>query len=481
MIEAKHYINGKWTVGSQTMEVRSPTNPADTIGVIPIAEPHEVAEAAGAARDSSRSWHRLGHVARGNILHLAASRIENIADDLAIMAATEMGKPIGEAKGEAMRAGAILRYFAGEGMRDIGQVIPATRPETLQYSVREPLGTVGIITPWNFPLAIPMWKIAPALIYGNTVVFKPAEFSSLTAFKMIEAIVDLFPNGVLNMVVGTGTVTGDALIRNEDIDGISFTGSSQVGKLIAAACVSRGAKYQLEMGGKNPVVVAEDADLSLAVDLTVSGAMRSAGQKCTATSRVIVLKGVFERFSEALAERVKSLNVGNPLDTNTYVGPLVSQAQQHKVLNLIEAGRREGAVALVGGGLMPNPPAPGHFIAPSIFNNVAIDSTLAQEELFGPVVALMRAEDIDHAIQMANSIRYGLSASVFTTSLSTAMAFVDRINAGLVRVNEETAGVELQAPFGGFKESSSHSKEQGRAAMDFYTRTKTVAIWPGIS
>lgn len=480
MIEAKHYINGQWALGRETTAVHSPTNPAEAIGIIPIAEPSEVAQAANSAREASRSWHRLGHVARGDILHQAASRLEAAAGELAVTAASEMGKPIGEAKGEALRAAAILRYYAGEGMREIGQVIPATRPETLQYSIREPLGTVGIITPWNFPLAIPMWKIAPALIYGNTVVFKPAEFSSLTAFRMMEAIVDLFPNGVLNMVIGTGAVAGDALIRNQEIDGISFTGSSQVGRLIASVCVGRGAKYQLEMGGKNPVVVAEDADLSLAVDLTASGAMRSAGQKCTATSRVIVLEKVLDQFSEALVERVKSITVGDPLDANTYVGPVVSQVQQKKILSLIEAGRNEGAVALAGGGLMSEPPAPGYFVAPSIFSNVAIDSTLAQEEIFGPVIALMGAKDIDHAILMANSIRYGLSASIFTRSLSTAMTFVDRVNAGLVRVNEETAGVELQAPFGGFKESSSHSKEQGRAAMDFYTRTKTVAIVPGL-
>lgn len=480
MIEARHYINGKWVTGTTTIEVCSPTNPSEIIGMIPTASQSEVSEAAASASAASQQWHQLGHLARGNILHQAASRLEKCTDELAVMAASEMGKPIGESKGEALRAAAILRYYAGEGMRDIGQVIPASKPETLQYTLKEPLGTVGIITPWNFPLAIPMWKIAPALIYGNTVVFKPAEFSSLTAFKLLETIVDLFPAGVLNMTIGTGTVAGDALVRNENIDGISFTGSSQIGKHIATICADRGAKYQLEMGGKNPVVVAADADLSLALDLTVSGAMRSAGQKCTATSRVIVMDNIYDRFAEELVERVKALKVGNPLDSDTYIGPLVSESQQSKVLSLMEIGKTEGAVALLGGGLLKEPPSQGFFVAPSIFDKVPIKSTLAQEEIFGPVISLLSAPDISEAISMANSIRFGLSASIFTSSLASAMKFVDQIEAGLVRVNEETAGVELQAPFGGVKASSSHSREQGRAAIEFYTRTKTVAIWPGV-
>ncbi|MCL4352365.1 MAG: aldehyde dehydrogenase family protein, partial [Firmicutes bacterium] len=346
------------------------------------------------------------------------------------------------------------------------------------FTPREPLGVVGIITPWNFPLAIPMWKTAPALVYGNTVVLKPAELASLTAYRMWELIASLFPAGVVNLVLGLGSVAGEALIQHPLIQGVSFTGSTGVGQHIAETAVSRGVKYQLEMGGKNPVIVADDADLDLAVELTVSGAMRSAGQKCTATSRVILMEGIRQEFTDRLVNRVQALQQGDPAQPETYLGPVVSQAQYDKVMGLIDRGRTEGGRVLTGGTPVGGPLARGYFVPPTVFDGVAAGATIAQEEIFGPVIALIPVKTVDEAIEVANDVRYGLSASVFTRNLKTAMACVEGIEAGLVRVNEETAGVELQAPFGGVKASSSHSREQGRAAIEFYTHTKTVAIRP---
>lgn len=480
MINAMNYVAGTWTPGDSHAEVRSPTDPSTLLGLIPDTTESEAAQAVAQAAAAAPKWHNLGYVARGNILFEAAARIEHHITLLAETATLEMGKPIGETNGEAKRAAAILRYYGGEGMRAVGEVIPSSSPDSLQYSVREPLGTVGVITPWNFPLAIPIWKIAPALVYGNTVVFKPAELSSLTAFKLIEIIGDLFPAGVLNMVIGTGARCGNAVVSHPMISAVSFTGSAEVGGKIAATCLARGAKYQLEMGGKNPVVVADDANIDKAVALTVSGAMRSAGQKCTATSRVIVMGKIRKRFSEKLLDSVSSLRIGDPMDPNTYLGPVVSKAQQDKILEILSRGQKEGARAMLGGGKLSNPPAPGYFVAPSVFGDVDINSPLAQEEIFGPAIALIDAANLDEAIALANSVRYGLSASIFTGSLDTAMRFAAAADAGLVRVNEETAGVELQAPFGGFKASSSHSKEQGRAAIEFYTRSKTVSITPSL-
>ncbi|NMP21374.1 aldehyde dehydrogenase family protein [Sulfobacillus harzensis] len=473
MIEAQNLIGGQEVTTSQRMEVFSPSRPDEVIGHIPQSIGVEVDLAVQAARDALRAWKQLGPMGRSSLMFQAAAILEQRVDELAQLASQEMGKPIGEARGEALRAVAILRYYAGQGAYPVGDVIPAANATTLQYTTREPLGVVGIITPWNFPLAIPMWKVAPALIYGNTVVIKPAELSSLTAYRMFSLIQGLFPPGVLNVVIGRGAEAGAALVQHPGIRGISFTGSSQVGQGIARAAADRGVKYQLEMGGKNAVIVADDANIEQAVELVVSGAMRSAGQKCTATSRVIVLDGIHHAFREALTKRVKSLAVGDPLDANTYLGPVVSASQQKRVYTFIEHAQREGYAAVTGGQLLDRP---GYFIAPTVFDEVRPDAEIAQEEVFGPVVAIIPAATLDEAITITNGVRYGLSASVFTRNLTTALKMVDELEVGMVRVNEETAGVEYQAPFGGMKASSSHSREQGLAAREFYTETKTVAI-----
>ncbi len=474
MIDAKNVIAGEERDAQNREDVYNPAHPQTVVGTVPRSSANDIDRAVHAANEARTGWRRLGSMARGNILFQAAQVLEAHVEELGQLAAAEMGKPIGEARGEAQRAVAILRYYGGEGFRTMGDVIPASNPQTLQYTVREPLGVVGLITPWNFPLAIPMWKAAPALVCGNTVVLKPAELSSLTAYRMLALISSLFPPGVFNLVLGHGTEAGEAMIRHPDVNALSFTGSAAVGQHIAQIATARGIKYQLEMGGKNPVVVADDADIDLAVDFTVSGAMRSAGQKCTATSRVIVMDAVRAAFSHALVERVRTLKMGDPLDPQNYLGPVVSQAQHTKVLGLINQGQAEGGRVLLGG--LVSEEQSGYFIPPTVFDEVVPTATIAQEEIFGPVVALLPVSNIDEAIRVANGVRYGLSASVFTRSLSTALTFVDGIQAGMVRVNEETAGVELQAPFGGMKASSSHSREQGHAAIEFYTETKTVAI-----
>lgn len=469
----KNFINGEWAPLDAHVVVRSPGDIQDAVGSIGFSTAQDVAAAVEAARGAQPGWRDLGAVNRGNLLFRAASILEEHTEELAQLATREMGKPIGEMRGEAQRAVAIFRYYAGEGYRAVGEVIPAANPGSLQYTTREPLGVVGVITPWNFPLAIPVWKIAPALIYGNTVVFKPAEWSSLAAVRMVELLASVFPAGVLNMVLGLGSEAGEALIQHPGIDGITFTGSAAVGAHVAEVATRRGIKYQTEMGGKNPVIVARDANLDLAVELVVSGGMRSAGQKCTATSRVIVEEAVHAAFRDKLVEAVHSLKVGNPLHTDTYVGPVVSKPQFEKIRGYIETGMREGAEMVAGGEPLE---LDGYYIPPTVFDRVEAQATIAQEEIFGPVVGVIRVRDIDEAIGTANKIRYGLSASVFTGSLATALRCVREIEAGMVRVNEETAGVELQAPFGGVKASSSHSREQGRAAIEFYTHVKTVAI-----
>ncbi len=479
VVEARNLIGGSPVDAPGRAEAHSPATPARIVGTYLLSGAAEVRAAVAAAREAFPGWRGRPGPERGNLLYAAADALAARANALATLAASEMGKPIGEARAEAERAVAIFRYYAGEGARAVGEVIPSQRAGTLQYTERVPLGVVGAITPWNFPLAIPAWKMAPALAYGNTVVLKPAEWATLTAFRMVEALASVLPPGVVNLVAGLGADAGATLTAAEGVSGVTFTGSVATGRAVATAALARGAKYQLEMGGKNPVLVAEDADLELAADLTLSGAMRSAGQKCTATSRAIVVAPVRQAFTEALVRRVQSLRVGDPLDPATYVGPVVSRPQFEKILNLIGRGRDEGARLLAGGGAAAAAAEGGYYVAPTLFEAVTPAMAIFQEEIFGPVVAISEARDLDDAIRMANQVRFGRSASVFTRTLATAMRAVEGLEAGLVRVNEESAGVELQAPFGGMKASSSHSREQGRAAIEFFTDTRTIAIRAG--
>lgn len=475
-----NYINGQWQEsdsGKKTASI-NPANRNETLGYLTMSDQADLDRAVQAAEAAKKGWRNLSGAARGEYLYRAAAILERRADEVAEMMTREMGKTLPEAKGETMRGVAILKYYAGEGMRKIGDIIPSTDNEALMFTTRVPLGVVGVITPWNFPVAIPIWKMAPALIYGNTVVWKPATDTGVTAALLMECFEEAgFPAGVINLVSGSGSVIGNGIANHPGIAGVTFTGSNAVGQQIAQAALARGAKYQLEMGGKNPIIIAADADLELAVDATISGGIRSTGQKCTATSRVIIEEPVYEKFREMLLDKIKDLKIGDGLQADTWLGPCANENQWKTVLDYIEKGKSEGA-ELIYGGHVPEDPAfqNGFYIVPAVFDNVDSKMAIAQEEIFGPVLALIKAKDLEQAIELANDVEYGLSASIYTQNIGNFLKFVQEIDAGLVRINSETAGVELQAPFGGMKNSSSHSREQGQAAIEFFTAIKTVFV-----
>ncbi len=475
-----NYINGEW-VASSSGEVVASINPAnkdEIVGYVQKSTKEDLDKAVAAAKEAQKAWSRLSGPARGNYLFKVADILERRLDEIAETMTREMGKTLPEAKGETARGVAILRYYAGEGMRQTGEVIPSSDSEALMFTQRAPIGVVGIITPWNFPVAIPIWKAAPALVYGNAAVLKPATEAAVTAAKVIECFAEAgIPAGVINMVTGSGSVIGQGLTDHPDIAGITFTGSESTGMRVGSAAFARGAKVQLEMGGKNPVIVLNDADLDLAVKATISGGLRSTGQKCTATSRVIVQSGIYDAFKEKLVEEVKKIKVGDGLKEDTWMGPCASESQLNTVLSYIEKGKEEGATLLVGGNKYESDGLEkGFFVQPTVFDNVKNDMTIAQEEIFGPVLALIKVDTLEEAIEIANDSKYGLSASIFTKDISSMLNFIRDIDAGLVRINEESAGVELQAPFGGMKQSSSKSREQGRAAIEFFTNIKTVFV-----
>jgi acyl-CoA reductase-like NAD-dependent aldehyde dehydrogenase len=476
-----NYINGEWTASAsgQTEASISPAN-KEVVGYVQKSNKDDLDRAVAAAREAQAKWRKLSGPARGEFLYKAANALEKRLDEIAESMTREMGKTFPEAKGETARGVAILRYYAGEGMRKVGDVIPSTDSEALMYTTRSPLGVVGVITPWNFPVAIPIWKMAPALVFGNTVVFKPAQETAVTAAKVVECLHEAgLPAGVVNFVSGNGSVIGQGIIDHPHIAGITFTGSDQIGKRIGQGALARGAKYQLEMGGKNPVIVAADADLDLAVEATISGGLRSTGQKCTATSRVIVQSEVYESFKEKLLAKVKEIKVGDGMEAGVWMGPCSSEKQMESVMYYIDKGIQEGAKLLFGGGrLQGSSYDKGFYVEPTVFDNVTNEMTIAQEEIFGPVLALIKVDTIEEAVAVANDVKFGLSASIFTKNIGNILTFVNDMDAGLVRINAESAGVELQAPFGGMKQSSSHSREQGTAAIEFYTSVKTVFVKP---
>ncbi|MGN7170076.1 alpha-ketoglutaric semialdehyde dehydrogenase GucD [Paenibacillus cellulositrophicus] len=478
----RNFINGEWTAAStgQTEPSINPANRHEVVGYVPVSTEEDVNRAVAAATAARRAWRSLPGSERGNILFRAASVLERRADEVAEAMTREMGKTLAEAKGETMRGVAILRYYAGEGMRKSGDVIPSTDSEALMFTTRVPLGVIGVIAPWNFPVAIPLWKTAPALIYGNTVVLKPAQETAVTAAKLAECFEEAgIPAGVFNLVCGSGSVVGSALVEHPDVGGITFTGSNEVGKRVGAAALARGAKYQLEMGGKNPIIVAEDANLDLAVEATISGGLKSTGQKCTATSRVIVVRKVYEAFKAKLLSQIEGIRLGDGMLPETWMGPCASERQLETVLHYIQKGLDEGAVLLTGGARASGPALEnGFYVQPTLFDGVTPQMSIAREEIFGPVLALIAVDSLEEAIATANDSDYGLSASIYTQNIGAMLSFIQDMDAGLVRVNAETAGVELQAPFGGMKMSSSHSREQGQAAIEFFTSIKTVFVKP---
>ncbi|MGM7724801.1 alpha-ketoglutaric semialdehyde dehydrogenase GucD [Metabacillus sp. Hm71] len=475
-----NYINGEWvsSLGKKVDISINPANKNEIVGYIQSSSGEDVDRAVEAAKRAQKEWRRLSGAERGDYLYKIANSLERRLDEIAETMTMEMGKTFSEAKGETMRGVAILRYYAGEGMRKAGDVIPASDSQALMFTKRVPLGVIGVISPWNFPVAIPIWKMAPALIYGNTVVIKPAQETSVTAAKVIECMDEAgIPDGVVNMVTGAGSVVGAAMVNHTDVNGITFTGSNATGKQIGQAALARGAKYQLEMGGKNPVIIAADADLDLAVEGTISGGFRSTGQKCTATSRVFVHTEVYDLFKEKLLQKVKEIKIGNGMEDTSWMGPCASENQLNTVLSYIEKGKAEGARLIYGGERHTgNGCENGFYVQPTVFEDVTNGMVIAQEEIFGPVLALIKVDTIEEALAQANDIEFGLSASIYTKDIGAMMSFIIDIDAGLVRINAETAGVELQAPFGGMKQSSSHSREQGQAAIEFFTAIKTVFV-----
>jgi len=480
MDDFRNLIGGEW-VGAADRSGFETCNPArsdEVLGRFPSATAADAARAVAAAAEAFPAWRATPAPARGAILFRAAELLDERLDDVATTLTREEGKTLAEAKGEVARARDILRYFGGEGWRLGGDVLPPNTADAMLFSRREPLGVVAAITPWNFPIAIPAWKIAPALVYGDTVVFKPASATPLTALRLVECLQDAgLPDGVLNFVTGSGATVGDALAGDPLVRGFTFTGSHAIGAGIYARATEHFARVQLEMGGKNPTIVLADADLGLAVRLAVMGGFALTGQSCTATSRVIVEEGIADRFAAALAEAAAALRVGDGLEDGVQMGPAVSADQLAGDLEYVRIAKEEGAELLAGGGRAG---AGGHYVQPTVFDRVDVHSRLAQEEVFGPVLGIIRARDLDDAIRKANDVGYGLAASVVTNDLRRALTFVDRIEAGVVKVNEPTTGLALQAPFGGFKRSSANTfKEQGPAALEFYTRTKTVYLTYG--
>jgi acyl-CoA reductase-like NAD-dependent aldehyde dehydrogenase len=473
----RNFINGEWVDG-ETFENRNPANTEEVVGLFVRGQTNDVAAAAEAAGGALGGWAGLTGPGRASYLYKVADILDSRFEQISAEMTREEGKTLPEAKGEVRRSINIFRYFAGEGSRMPGMVVPSERERVHMFAVRKPVGVVGLVTPWNFPSAIPAWKLAPALICGNTVVLKPASAAPLSAWRIVEACQEAgIPKGVVNFVAGPGGELGNALIQARPLKAVSFTGSCQVGNWLHAEASRRRLRIQLEMGGKNPTIVLADADLNTAVGNVANAAFFSTGQKCTATSRAIVEESIHDKFVDALVERTKKLKVGNGMEPGVHIGPAIDQAQLDTDLRYIEIGKAEAGEPVIGGKrLTGNAYDKGYFIEPTIFAGVTEKMTLAQEEIFGPVLGIMKAKDFEDAMRIANNIPFGLCASIQTTNLSRVFEFIYRAEAGLLTINLPSAGVEYQLPFGGTKDSSFGPKEQGPAALDFYTDYKTVYV-----
>ena len=477
----KNFIAGEWVEGAALSRNINPSNTNDIVGVYARADQAQTLNGIAAAKAAFPAWSRSTPQERFDVLNRVSAEILSRKEELGRLLAREEGKTLPEGIGEVARAGQIFAFFAGEALRLTGEKGASERPGLDVEITREPVGVVGLITPWNFPIAIPAWKIAPALCYGNTVVFKPAEIVPGSAHALCEIIARSgLPAGVLNLVMGSGSVVGQTLIEHPDVAAISFTGSVATGKRIAQACVASTPmkKFQLEMGGKNPLVVLDDADIKVAVEAAVNGAFFSTGQRCTASSRLIVTQGIHDRFVDALTERVKGLVVDDALKPGTQMGPVVDQSQLDQDLRYIHIGKDDGA-KLHWGGEMLNRETPGFYMQPAIFTDVSNSMRIAREEIFGPVAAVIAAKDYDEALALANDTEFGLAAGICTTSLKYASHFKRNSEAGMVMVNLPTAGVDYHVPFGGRKGSSYGAREQGAYAREFYTTVKTSYTYPG--
>ncbi|CAN7502238.1 aldehyde dehydrogenase family protein [Rhizobium leguminosarum] len=468
----QNLIAGEW-VGSNATKNINPSDTNEVVGLYADGSADDTRNAIAAAKAAFPAWSRSGIWERHVILKKAGDEIMARKDELSALLAREEGKTLPEATGEVIRASQIFEFFAGEALRLAGEVLPSVRPNIGIEITREALGVIGIITPWNFPIAIPAWKIAPALCYGNTVVFKPAELVPACSW----AIVDILhraglPKGVLNLVMGKGSVVGQAMLESPDVHGITFTGSTGTGRRVAAASIEHNRKFQLEMGGKNPMVVLDDADLNVAVEAAANSGFFSTGQRCTASSRLIVTEGIHDKFVAALTDKLKTLVVDNALKAGTHIGPVVDERQLKTDTDYIDIGKSEGAKLAFGGEVISRD-TPGFYLQPTLFTEATNQMRISREEIFGPVVSVIRAKDYDEALAIANDTPFGLSAGIATTSLKHATHFKRNSEAGMVMVNLPTAGVDFHVPFGGRKGSSYGPREQGKYAAEFYTTVKT--------
>ena len=473
-----NYVAGEWVSGSSTAANRNPSDLTDVVGEYAMGDAAQTRDAIAAAKTAFAAWSVSPIQQRADVLDKVGSEILARKDEIGRLLAREEGKTLPEGIGETVRAGHIFKFFAGEALRLSGEKLPSVRPGVEVEITREPIGVVGIVTPWNFPIAIPSWKIAPALAYGNTVVFKPAQWTPGCAWMLAELLHKAgLPPGVFNLVMGSGGVVGDTIVNHADIAAISFTGSVATGREIAKKAASRLAKVQLEMGSKNPLVVLDDADLPTAVNIAVQGAYYSTGQRCTASSRLIVTEGIHDRFVAALTDKLKSLKVGDALAPGTDIGPVVERTQLDQDLDYIAVGQKEGARLAFGGERLQRS-TDGYYLSPALFTDATNAMRISREEIFGPVACVIKAGSYDAALAIANDTDFGLSAGIATSSLKHASHFKRHAQYGMVMVNLPTAGVDYHVPFGGRKGSSYGPREQGRYAAEFYTTVKTAYIAP---
>ena len=475
-----NFIAGEWTPAESgiTYPVYNPAHKERLLGHFQRSGPEDAGRAVAAAAAAAPGWADTPAPARAQVLFRALEIMGRRGEEIARAITAEEGKPLADARGEVKRAMNIIEYAAGEGRRMFGYTTPSELPSTVAYTVRRPLGVVGIITPWNFPIAIPAWKMAPALICGNAVVFKPASGTPLCAVKLTEVFEEAgVPAGALNLITGPGGSVGNALVESPDVAGISFTGSTEVGTELYTRGASRLKKVQAEMGGKNAVILLADADLDKALGGIVQGAFGSTGQRCTATSRVIVEDGVYDEFMRQLVARTARLTIGDGMDEGVDVSPLASESQQRMVSEYIAAGRDEGATLAYGGRTLTGGIYDaGWYVEPTIFTDVSPDMRIAREEIFGPVLTVFRARDLDDAVAIANSVKFGLSSSVYTRDIPRAFRYINTVDAGMVHVNAPTLGGEVHLPFGGLKASGVGQREQGVEAVDFFSEVITVYI-----
>ncbi|HIK00921.1 TPA: aldehyde dehydrogenase family protein [archaeon] len=476
-VRIKNYINGKWinSVSGKTLERRNPANTSEVVTIFPRSDKRDVDTAVKAARTAFEKWSRTPAPKRGHYLFKAAEILEQRKNELGKIVTKEMGKILPEGLGDVQEAIDTCYYFAGEGRRLQGETVPSELANKDAKTVREPIGVFGLITPWNFPIAIPSWKIAPALVCGNTVVFKPSQFTPLCATKFVEIFDEVgLPSGVLNLVHGTGSEIGDEILKHKEVDAISFTGSTATGARIKELCAATGKEAACEMGGKNAIIVMDDANLDLALDGAIWGGFGTSGQRCTAASRLILHEKIFEKFLTKFVSRAKKLKLGNGLQKTTQMGPVVNEEQYIRVLNHIEIGKKERAKLLTGG-KPAKTKEKGYFIEPTIFIGKP-GMHIEQEEIFGPVVTVLKAKNLEHAIQIANDTKYGLVSSIYTQDVNKSARAEKELKTGLVYINAPTIGAEIHLPFGGIKASGSgHPEAGGRGgAIDTYSSVKVI-------